>query len=375
MLFVMMLFLACSDHRQATLTFEVRAPAATDSTRIFVTGDHELLGDWNPRAVELHRENSSELFKRSIKLPKQTSVEFKFTRGSWDTERLLDDGEIPANSHLSLNSDTTFSLTINRWRDQGIKFKGQITGDVRYHRGLSWPGIQARDVIVWLPPDYAIGHERYATLYMHDGQNIFDPATSYLGFDWRADEVADSLIRAQKMEPIIIVGIYNTTDRTADYSDTQTGRAYQKFIIEMLKPMIDQTYRTKRGPENTGVMGSSMGGLASFLLAWRYPHIFGKAGCLSPAFIKPFDGAVAIVRKTRAPRKIKLYIDNGGAGLETKLQPGCDAMLDALREAGFQDGKNLAWFKDSVAEHNEKAWAKRLWRPLEFLYPAISADH
>ena len=370
---ILVCLISCSKQHSVILTFEVQVPNATDSTRVFVTGDHKLLGDWQPDKIELQRLQGENVFKKSIEFPAKTPVNFKFTRGSWGTERLQDDGTIPSNSRIFLNSDTTFSLTINRWRDQGIKFSGKITGDVRYYRNMTWPGILQRDVIVWLPPGYAANDERYSVLYMHDGQNIIDPATSYLGFDWRADEVADSLIAAHKIEPVIIVGIYNSKDRTADYSDTETGRSYQRFIIEKLKPMIDREYRTKSGPEYTGVMGSSMGGLASFLFAWQYPEIFGKAGCLSPAFIKPFDNVVAMVQEAASPKPIKLYIDNGGEGLEQRLQPGCDKMLAALRSAGFKDNKNLLWFKDAQAEHNEKAWSERLWRPLEFLFPAKPA--
>ncbi|KAA3656539.1 MAG: esterase family protein, partial [Calditrichaeota bacterium] len=285
-------------------------------------------------------------------------------------ERLDDDGSLPMNLNLSVTADTTVVCKINRWRNEGIKSSGQITGKVDYYSSMTFPGILDRDVIVWLPPGYTTGEQKYPVLYMHDGQNVFDPATSYLGFDWRADETADSLIRTGKMEPILIVGIYNSEQRTADYSDTATGRAYQKFIIEKLKPFIDKTYRTKDGPQNTAVMGSSMGGLASFLLAWNHPSIFGKAGCLSPAFIAPFDSAITMVQFATEKKNIQLYLDNGTEGLEAKLQPGCDAMLHALRQKGYADGKDIRWYLDEGAEHNEPAWARRLWRPFLFLFPA-----
>ncbi|MBI3195653.1 MAG: histidine kinase, partial [Ignavibacteriae bacterium] len=133
-----------------------------------------------------------------------------------------------------------------------------------------------------------------------------------------------------------------------------------------LKPMIDNEYRTLSDRENTGVMGSSMGGLASFLLVWNYPEVFSMAGCLSPAF--PEETIDETEQYIGHEKNIRLYIDNGGVGLEKELQIGCDLMLPVLRKKGFVDGKNLEWFLDEKAEHNERAWAARLWRPLMFMF-------
>ncbi len=116
-------------------------------------------------------------------------------------------------------------------------------------------------------------------------------------------------------------------------------------------------------------MGSSLGGLISFLLLWNYPEVFGKAACLSPAFIGKHRSAVRMVQEQPAPvEHLRLYIDNGGRGLDQRLQTGVDAMLAALRTKGFADGENLMWYRDSTADHNEAAWARRVWRPLLFLF-------
>jgi predicted alpha/beta superfamily hydrolase len=233
-------------------------------------------------------------------------------------------------------------------------------------------GIKPRDVIVWLPPSYEKHRrKRYPVLYMHDGQNVFDPATSFLGVDWQVDEVADRLIRERKMQEIIIVAIYNTPDRRDDYSDTPKGRAYMRFIVEKLKPFIDQQYRTLPDRKHTAVMGSSMGGLISFLLVWNYPQVFSQAACLSPVFDHRdiSVNAVPLVETYVGPsKKIRIYMDNGVVGLDEQLQPGCDAMLRALQAHGFKLGRNLEWYRDPDAEHNERAWAKRVWRPLLFMY-------
>jgi predicted alpha/beta superfamily hydrolase len=248
--------------------------------------------------------------------------------------------------------------------------KAQITGVVNYHRQMQGEGIKPRDVIVWLPPGYNNNADkRYPVLYVHDGQNAFDPATAFLGIDWQIDETADRLIREGKMREVIIVGIYNTPDRHEDYSEGPQGRAYMRFIVETLKPFIDRQYRTLPGREHTAVMGSSMGGLISLLLVWNYPETFSQAACLSPAFVHRGNNAVALVQSNPAAGKdLRLYIDNGGVGLDAQFQAGCDAMLAALRAAGFKQGENLEWYLDPAAEHSERAWCRRVWRPLLFIF-------
>jgi predicted alpha/beta superfamily hydrolase len=246
-----------------------------------------------------------------------------------------------------------------------------ITGTVRYHRGLTGKNLNyARDLIVWLPPSYAAEtQKRYPVLYMHDGQNIIDPATSFIGADWRADEVADSLIRAGAMEEIIIVGVYNTRDRVAEYSDTQLGRAYADFVIHTVKPMIDSVYRTKPDRENTATIGSSMGGLISFLFAWHSSEVFSKAGCISSAFLVDSNKVLNEVRSfTGEKKQIRVYLDDGGVGLDMRLKPGYDEMIQLLTAKGYERGRDLEFFYDAPAEHNERAWAHRLWRPLLFLF-------
>jgi predicted alpha/beta superfamily hydrolase len=201
---------------------------------------------------------------------------------------------------------------------------------------------------------------------MHDGQNVFDPYTSTLGHDWRVDEIADSLIRAGAIEEFICVAVYCDNDvRGAEYSDDpDLGEKYQDFMCCQLKPWIDSVYRTKTGAEHTAVMGASMGGLISFILAWEYPHVFSKAGCMSPAF-KMKEGNIGVdyveeVLADRLTREIEIYIDNGTLDLEARLQPGIDEMLKVLDQKGY----DYVWYLDQGAPHNEIAWSARVWRPL-----------
>src|SRR5262245_24730789 len=118
-----------------------------------------------------------------------------------------------------------------------------------------------RNVLVWLPISYGVRRKRYPVLYMHDGQNLFDPATAFAGVPWGIDAIIDRMVRQRKIPEIIVVGIYNTPNRLKEYSAGEAGHQYAQFVIDELKPMIDSTYRTKPERDFTAIAGSSMGGL------------------------------------------------------------------------------------------------------------------
>lgn len=252
---------------------------------------------------------------------------------------------------------------------------GQITGTVVYHRGMKAEGLQDRDVIVWLPPDYGTElDQRYPVLYMHDGQNLFDPRTSFIGTDWQVDETADRMIRNDELPEFIIVGIYNTSDRMYEYTPGPKGDAYLKFITEELKPFIDNEYRTLSDRDNTFVGGSSAGGIVSFMIVWEHPDVFSKAICMSPAFRSPdgfnyqFNYITNVKESANAPDDVFFYIDNGGIDLEAQLQPGIDEMIAALKSRGFEQGVDFVFIKDDDAPHNEHAWAERMPEALRLLF-------
>jgi predicted alpha/beta superfamily hydrolase len=342
-------------------------PDTPPDTQLFIAGNHRLLGNWGPDSVKMEKESDS-LWSFVMTIPRDYYLEFKITRGSWNTQAVFKKGEIPPNTTLTVRDDTVINLRPVGWQDFDNRSGGGIVGEVEYHRGLTGDNLRyPRDIIVLLPPSYRKDtRARYPVLYMHDGQNVIDPSTSFIGYDWHVDEISDSLISAGKMKEIIVVGISNTPDRRDEYGNTALGQAYMTFIIKKLKPFIDSTYRTIPDRENSAIMGSSMGGLISFLLVWNYPEVFSRAGCLSPAF---FGGIIDSVKQFKgSDKKINIYLDNGGKGLEEELQPGCEEMMRALKNIGFVEGGNLTWYRDLGAEHNERAWAARLWRPLLFMF-------
>jgi predicted alpha/beta superfamily hydrolase len=224
-----------------------------------------------------------------------------------------------------------------------------------------------RNIIVWLPPGYRRlrnVEKRYPVLYMHDGQNIVDPNTSFNGMDWRVDETIVKLIKAKKMQEIIVVGIYNTPGRLEEYSDTKKGNLYIKFICEELKPFIDNNFRTLPERESTGIMGSSMGGLISFIAGWKHSDIFSMVGSMSSSFYYNDEKVFDMVNPAGRPKnKIKIYIDHGEDGLIRGQK-----MFNRLSELGYIIGKDIDYFYAPGGEHNENAWAERLERPLLFFF-------
>lgn len=361
---------------EVAVVFELHAPGLPGETNVFITGSVPALGDWDPGKVAMVSSGDHTWVYR-IHTPPGRTIEYKYTLGSWAHEGAGADGRPMPNFSVRVAGATTVTNSILSWTDGWAgEPAGQITGTVRYHRGMQGEAIRPRDVIVWLPPGYDESTDRYPVLYMHDGQNIVDPRTSAFGVDWEVDETCTRLMAEGALPPMIVVGIYNTEDRSIEYVPGTNHAAYLRFVVHDLKPFIDATYRTKPTREHTAVGGSSAGGVCAFLLAWDYPNVFSKALCMSPAFqYTREDGtmAVDVVRTVRASVRpvepLFFYIDNGGVGLDATLQPGIDAMLEELRRKQFRFGEDVAWILDADAEHNESAWAKRLPRALQLVFP------
>ncbi|MBN8706377.1 MAG: histidine kinase [Bacteroidetes bacterium] len=368
LLILLPLLFSCAEQ---SLTVKVIVPAGTpDSSEVYITGNREQLGFWNPSKVKMVKESDSIwVFTGSFK--SGDTLEFKITRGNWNSQAMETAGIMPGNTRIILDSDKKVVIRFQTWSDIWFASHSGIVGEVNYYRGLKGEGLNfPKDVIVWLPSSYKENKtKRYPVLYMHDGQNVFDPATSFNGTEWRIDEVADSLAKAGIIEEIIVVALSNSADRTAEYSDTELGKAYLNFVTDKIKPMIDSTYRTLKGPESTAVMGSSMGGLSSFLFVWWRPDVFGMAGCLSSAFLIEDYKIIKEVDTFEGERKnFRVYMDDGTEGLENQLRPGYDQMLNLLKTKGYQDSTEVMGYIDEGAEHTERAWSRRVWRPLEFMF-------
>jgi len=362
-LILIILFLIHIGCTTSKVTFLVHVPEETD--KVTIAGNILQLGNWNPAELQLQKINNNE-YSITIEIPTNTKIEYKITRGSWNTEALTQNNHIPDNYSAIIKNDSTIRHNISSWKDE-YTLESKITGGVEYYRDFYSPQLDNnRDLIVWLPPSYSINtQQRYPVLYLHDGQNVFDPTTSYLGVDWQLDETATKLIENGKMKEIIMVGINNTNERTAEYSPMQNGKKYSRFLIETLKPMIDSTYHTLANSRNTAVMGSSMGGIISFHLVWEHSDIFSMAACLSPAFLIDNNEIVKRIKKSKKQKPVKLVILNGSNGLETELQPAITEMMNVLKLKNYD---NLIYKVFDGAEHNEAAWAKQVEIPLLYLF-------
>ncbi|HWQ14881.1 MAG TPA: glycogen debranching protein GlgX [Roseiflexaceae bacterium] len=232
-----------------------------------------------------------------------------------------------------------------------------------------------RDILVHLPPAYYYGDTRYPVIYMHDGQNLFDEATSYAG-EWHVDEAMEQL--ARRGRPAIVVGIPNMGARRLDeYSPFAggdgggQGDAYLSFIVDTLKPYIDRAFRTRPNREHTGILGSSMGGLISLYAFFRRPDVFGFVGALSPAFWFA-GGAIFPLVQDAQPPKGRIYLDIGTAERERTVQ-SARHMRDLLVARGYRPGRWLRYVEEKGAAHTEAAWARRLPGALAFLLPGGGA--
>ncbi len=344
------------------ITFMLTSTVLPADSAVYITGSIEPLGNWNPGKVKMDYEGNN-TWRTSFTLDKPVSVEYKYTLGSWEHEAAASDGSPLSNFSADLQHDTTVRDTINSWTTgtENKVIEHHVTGTVQYHPAITGAGIKDRDVAVWLPPNYdSSGNTRYAVLYMHDGQNAFDPATSAFGVEWNIDETCDSLIKQGLIPPLIVVGIYNTSNRSSEYVPGRDGESYMNFIIKKLKPFIDSAYHTNPDNEHTLTGGSSLGGLISFMLAWQHPDVFSKAICMSPAFkITRLDYVKNVMTYKGKKKPLFFYIDNGGVGLDAQLQPGVNAMVSALRKKGYEEGKDIKYVSDIRANHSEASWAKR----------------
>jgi predicted alpha/beta superfamily hydrolase len=264
----------------------------------------------------------------------------------------------------------------------GFLRRHTLSGDVRLHPSFhSRFLLQDRNVIVYVPPGYKRSRDkRYPVLYMHDGQNLFDGATSFIpGKEWQVDETAQRLIKGRAIEPLIIVGIYNTgLDRVDEYTPTRDegrqmgGRAnlYGRMIVEELKPFIDSNYRTLPDPEHTGLAGSSLGGLVTLHIGLRYATVFSKLAVLSPSAW--WDDRVITREVLSLPEKLplRIWLDVGTLeGKDGEALREVSLLRDALIEKGWELGFDLQYLEVEGGVHDEAAWAARVEPVLRYLFP------
>ena len=243
----------------------------------------------------------------------------------------------------------------------------------------------SRNVIVYLPPGYEEQPERtFPVLYLHDGQNLFDGRTSFVkGRTWQVREHADAAIEAGEVEPLVIVGIYNTGDRrlaeyTHEYNWQMGGGeadAYGLLITHELMPWIEQHYRVRRDRENTGMGGSSLGGLVTLYLGLRYPAIFGKLSVMSPSVWWNHKSILGYLNE-HAPqlwKRPRMWLDVGDREGQRTLRD-VEHLARRLKANGWKPGETLHCEKVHGGTHDEASWSGRVRPMLRYLFPRSSPE-
>jgi predicted alpha/beta superfamily hydrolase len=238
-----------------------------------------------------------------------------------------------------------------------------------------------REVLVYLPEAYEREPEqRFPVFYLHDGQNLFDGRTSYVaGQTWRAHTTADRLTAAGAITPLILVGVANTGVRRMDeYTPTRDvklgggeGASYGRLLVDELKPVIDSAYRTRIGPEHTGLGGSSLGGLITLALGLQMPEIYGRLAVMSPSVWWDQRSILESVLQAQPEPRPRIWLDMGTAEGAQPLRD-TDLLHRRLQARGWQDGVDLKYMREAAATHAEQAWARRFEPMLRFLFPAES---
>ncbi len=288
-------------------------------------------------------------------------LEYKFTRGDWATVESNEQGQDISNRTVSYTgSQQSIEVSILSWKDSDGGSGSREENVSILDQNFYIPQLdRTRRIWIYIPPDYDISDTSYPVIYMQDGQNLFDVNTSFSG-EWEIDESLNELFDNGD-EGVIVVGIDNGGgDRINEYSPWVNttygggeGDDYVDFIVETLKPHIDSNYRTKSDRINTGIMGSSLGGLISFYAAIEHQDVFSKAGIFSPSFWFS-DDVYTHVQTTGKKHDMSIYL-LGGQNESASMVPDMEAMVTTLKNVGFDDSE-IRIVTHQNGQHSEWYW-------------------
>jgi len=367
------------------LTIRLVAPASTPGgAAVYVAGTFDA---WNP-ADPSFRLLAAGPGVYVLTLPDSVRgrLEFKFTLGSWDRVETDSAGRDVANRAVTVppSGPATYDATVRGWRTGGAAPRAHTaTASVTVlDTAFAIPQLgRTRRVWLYLPPGYAASRRRYPVLYLQDGQNVFDAATSYAG-EWGVDETLDSL-RARGDPGVIVVAVDNGgAARMDEYLPWKAvtehigggdGGRYVDFLARTLKPWVDARYRTRRDAAHTGVGGSSLGGLIAFYAMMRYPGVFGRGLIFStPFFLNPRLYAMARAYRQRRPAA-RFYFDMGaGEGVgdpglpDSAMVRSQRAMVDTLAAAGVDTARDVRDMLRADGQHQEWFWRREF--PAAYLW-------
>jgi len=309
--------------------------------------------------------------------PSEETISYKFTRGNWSNVESTDSGADIQNRNIIYQGEPiTVIDTIWGWKDAfgKVELWESSAAENIVILSDSFPISKLerhRRIWIYLPPDYENSTKPYPVIYMHDGQNLFDQKTSYSD-EWGVDETMNELFVKTRQSAIIIGidngGKYRTTEYTPwshpEYGGGQ-GDAYVDFIVNELKPYVDNHYRTLPDRSNTAIIGSSLGGLISLYAVLKYQGVFGKAGVLSPSLWFTEDIFV-FAQQTKKVEDAKFFFLAGALESETVI-PNVKRMISILKKSGFRaDEIFLSTHADG--KHQESYWKREFGKCVQWLF-------
>lgn len=382
-LHVLILFIGFSSYAQVTIVVEDYPKESSKKSPIFISGDFE---GWSGGKKEYQLQKTGNTY--SITLPKTSeNINFKFTQGSWASVESDEKGLSLGNRMYTFKKEKdTLKVAIANWSHLFKKVKNASTASKNVSvlkSDFVIPQLNTkRRVWLYLPTDYAVSKEKYAVVYMHDGQNLFDKSASGYG-EWKVDETLDKLYREKGLK-LIVVGVdHGGSERLNEYSPYKNekygggkGDAYLDFVVNTLKPYIDSNYRTLSDKKNTAIMGSSMGGLISHYAALKYPKVFGKVGVYSPAFwfspeINKYSIENGYLKDTRM-----YFLAGGKEGTNvayneiSKTVTDMNSVIAILKKNGFTK-ENIKSKVVAEGKHNEKLWSTNFEETILWLFKDI----
>jgi predicted alpha/beta superfamily hydrolase len=368
--------IAAADESTATSSLTITLTATPNYytplvDTIYIAGS---FNDWAPGDPAWRlKPNARGQWQIRLNQPAGTTIEYKFTRGSWATVETKPNGSFqPNRSYTFTQTQTRKNLEIGDWQDQlGNHTATGLTRIVDMDFFI--PELNRyRRIWVYLPGDYFSTNKRFPTLYMHDGQNLMDASRSAFG-EWRCDETMQNLEQKDSTDGVIIVGVDNGEgNRINEYSPWRNslygggqGDEYMDFIVTTLKPWIDSRFRTLPDRNNTGLMGSSMGGLISWYGGLTYQEVFSKVGVFSPSFW--FSPQVDLyASSTNKEFPTRFYFTAGGQE-GASVNNDIVEVRNAMSANGFTEDE-LKYVLVPNGSHTESFWASQFDDAILWLY-------
>lgn len=340
-----------------TIQLELPEKVLQDTNDYYLAADLNKWSPGDPVYRFIRKDNSLQLV---IPFDDSLGFQYKITRGSWLTGECDEEGYGAPNRKFYAYKDTLIFVKVLGWVDKVARKHTASPRVELLSDSFPMTSLQSSCKIwIYLPPSYHRSNKYYPVIYMQDGQNLFDRATTAFGTEWKADETMDSIISAGRKE-YIIIGISSGEDRLREYLPYNSrhikspkGKEYTKFMVSELVPYVDHHFRTLKGRDNRSIAGSSMGALISLYALMEYPDVFGSAGLFSGAYwvIDDFD---KIFFRDTGKKKLKVFLYAGDSEMKS-LVSDTEKMKEAL---AANSGIRVKTMYVKGGQHSEYFWQK-----------------